>query len=152
MDKCLPNWQWFKSRVIQKFWSCSEFTVAYTRVILKVMPPILLYQPTDSEADNSGMAVEVVPSHQYSILLTCDSRRAVWQNGVYHRIVPEAKACNWISLCGKNCTHWHSLTLTEHFWWPNSRFSTVRQKLVHFSSGNSNSGSDFYEHGMQAHH
>ena len=37
------------------------------RAALKVMPPILLCWPMMSEADVGGMAVEVEPSHQYSI-------------------------------------------------------------------------------------
>ena len=34
---------------------------------LKVMPPILLHCSTTSEADVGDMAVEVEPSHQYSV-------------------------------------------------------------------------------------
>ena len=40
---------------------------ASMRAALKVMPPILLCQPMTSEADVSGMAVEVEPPRQYSI-------------------------------------------------------------------------------------
>jgi len=28
--------------------------------------------------------------------------------------------CHWILLCGKNGSHWHSLTFAEHLWSPNS--------------------------------
>ena len=37
------------------------------RVAPKVLPPILLYWPTVSDADVGVMAVEIEPSHQYSI-------------------------------------------------------------------------------------
>ena len=47
---------------------------------LKVMPPILLHCSTTSEADVGDMAVEVEPSHQYSLIFRCcvtdGSRRA----------------------------------------------------------------------------
>ena len=52
----------------------------------KVMPPILLLLPIVSEMDAGDMAVEVEPSHEYSVTFCCcaidGSRRAVWQNGV----------------------------------------------------------------------
>ena len=32
------------------------------------------------------------------------------------------KTCHWIPLCGKNGTHWHSLTLTEQLWRPTSGY------------------------------
>ena len=44
----------------------------------KVMPPILFSQHTTSEVDTGSMAVQVEPSHQYSITFCCcvtDSRR-----------------------------------------------------------------------------
>jgi hypothetical protein len=44
---------------------------------------------------------------------TDSSRGAVWQNGVWHGSAYEAETCHWIHICGKNCTHWHSLTLAE---------------------------------------
>ena len=46
-------------------------TYAYTRAALKVMPPILLCWPTTSEVVVGGMAVEVEPSHQYSVRYCC---------------------------------------------------------------------------------
>ena len=59
------------------------------------MPPILLCLPTMSEADVGGMAVEVEPSWKYFITFCCcatdGSRGAVWQNGVWHGHVSEAK-------------------------------------------------------------
>ena len=61
--------------------SCSVNPFVITRAAPKVMPPILLCWPTTSEADVGGMAVEVEPSHQYSVNFfrraTDDSRGAV---------------------------------------------------------------------------
>ena len=58
------------------------------RATLKVMPPILLCWPTKSEVGGGRMAVEVEPSHQYSITFCCSvmdgSRGAAWQSGVWH--------------------------------------------------------------------
>jgi len=70
----------------------------------------------------AGVAAEVEPSHQCSIEghVTDGSRGAVWQNSIWHRSVDEAKVCHWIPLCRKNGTLWHSLTLTERLWRPNS--------------------------------
>jgi len=86
----------------------------------KVMPPILLHQTTVSEIDVSAMAVW---SHQYSVTFCCcetdGSRGAVWQNSIWHGRVYEEKVWNWITLCGKNCTHWHSSTLAKWLWIPN---------------------------------
>ena len=42
-----------------------------TRAAWKVMPPISLCWPTVAEVDVSAMAVEVAPSHQYSITFCC---------------------------------------------------------------------------------
>ena len=51
------------------------------------MPPTLLCWPTTSEVAVSGMAVEIEPSHQYSITLcgcaTDGSGGTVSQNGMY---------------------------------------------------------------------
>jgi len=48
---------------------------------LKVLPPIILCWPSASEVDVGGMAVEVKPSHQHSVIFCCDvtdsSREAV---------------------------------------------------------------------------
>ena len=41
------------------------------RTSQKVMSPILLYWPTVSEVDVGGTAVEVEPSHQYSVEFCC---------------------------------------------------------------------------------
>jgi len=42
-----------------------------TRTSPKVIPPVLLCQPMMSEADVGSMAVEIEPSHQYSITFCC---------------------------------------------------------------------------------
>jgi len=92
----------------------------YTRAALKVMPPILLYWPTMSEASVGGGTVGVEPFHQHSITFCCcaadGSRGAVWQNGVWHGSDYETKVCQWIPLSGKNCTHWYSLKLAGCLW------------------------------------
>ena len=46
----------------------------YMRADPKVMPPILFFLPTMSEMDAGDVAVEIEPSHQYSITFTllCD--------------------------------------------------------------------------------
>jgi len=53
----------------------------FTETAPEVMPPLLLLWLTASEADVGGMAVEVKPSHQYSIkfsfCVTNGNRRAV---------------------------------------------------------------------------
>jgi len=96
-----------------------------TKAALNEMPPILLCLPTTSEADGGGAVVEAEPSHQYSVTFCCyvtdGSRRAIWQNGVWPGNVYEVKVWNWIPLCRKNGTRWHSLMLAECFWRPNSR-------------------------------
>ena len=76
------------------------------------------------EADVGGLTLEAESSCQYSImfcyLVTDDSRRAIWQNGVWHRSLYEAKMCHWIPPCGKDGTHWHLSIFAECLWSPNS--------------------------------
>jgi len=67
--------------------------------------------------------------------VTDGSRGEVWQNGVWHGSVYEAKVCRWVPPRGRNCIHWHSLMLAEHWWRPNSEHS--EGWVVHFSSGDS---------------
>ena len=97
------------------------------------------------EADVGDMAVEVELFCQYSITFCCcltdSSRGTAWQNGIWHGNVHEAKVWDWTPSCGKNSTHWHSLKLGEHLWSPSSVCEHSEVVLVHFSSGNSNSGS-----------
>ena len=49
----------------------AKAAVQHTRAAPEVMSPISLHCPTLSEADVSGMAVEVEPSHLYSITFYC---------------------------------------------------------------------------------
>ena len=115
-----------------------------TRAALKAVPPILLCWSTTSEADVGGMAVEVETSHQYSITFCChvtdSSRGAVWQDGVWCGSAKEEKVCHWTPPCGNGGTHWHLLMLAEHLWRPNKEVSMVRQWVVRFSGGESDSG------------
>jgi len=74
------------------------------------------------KADISGIAIEVEPSHRYSVTFCCcvtdGSRGAVWQNGVWRgstcQALPcEAKMCHWIPPCRKK---WHPLTFISACW------------------------------------
>ena len=71
-----------------------------TRAALKVIPTISWLRPTKSETDVGGMAVELEPSHQCPVPCGCcvtdGSGGAVWENGIWHGSVYEAKVCNWI--------------------------------------------------------
>ena len=83
-----------------------------------------LHWPMKLQVGVGDMAVEVEPSHQYSVILCChvtdDSRGTVLQNRICYGSVYEGRGCHWIPPCGKNITHWHSLKLAEHLWRPNS--------------------------------
>ena len=80
------------------------------------MPPILLPWLKTSETDAGGMAVEVELYHQYSIKFCFCVTDGIWYGSAY-----EAKVCHWIHPFRKNATHWHSSTLAEILWKPNSR-------------------------------
>ena len=60
----------------------------------KLMPPILFCEPTVSETDVGGMAGEVA-FLQYSIIFcgctTDDSRRVIWQIGIWHEVCMKQK-------------------------------------------------------------
>ena len=90
-----------------------------------------------SEEDVGGMAVEAEPSHQYPITCCCcvtdGSRGAVWQNGVWHRSMDEAKVCH-VEKMAPIDIHWHLLNVDGD---KPVDVSTVRQRMVCFSSGNS---------------
>ena len=120
-------------------------------------PPILWCWPT-SEADVGGMAVETESSHQYSLTFCCcvtdGSKEAVWQNDIWSESAYEAKVSHWIPPCGKkNGPHWHSLTLAECWWRPNSgceHSEMVGGAFQHWWQQITSTGADFYECGMQA--
>ena len=84
------------------------------RDTLGMIIPILLCWTMMSEVDGGGMAAEVEPFLQYSITFLCHaidgSRGAVWQTGVWHGSVHEAKVCRWIPPCGKK---WYLLTFID---------------------------------------
>lgn len=46
-------------------------TALYTRAALKVLSPILLCWPTTPEVGVGGVAVEVAPLHQHSVMFCC---------------------------------------------------------------------------------
>ena len=58
----------------------------YTRTAPKIMPSILFFWPTTIQVDVVGMAVEVEPFHQYSLIFCCHvtngNRGAVGQNAI----------------------------------------------------------------------
>jgi len=115
-----------------------------TRITLKVIPPILWCWHMTSEADVGDTAVEAETSYQYSITCCCcmtdGSRGASWHNGAWHGSAYEAKVCHWIPPCGKNGTHWHSLTLVERWWRPKTGCE-YNEVVVHSNSGYSDNGS-----------
>ena len=96
-----------------------------------------------SDANAGGMAAEVEPSQPYSIMccpVTDGSRGALWQSGIWHGSTYEAKRCHWIPPCGKNRTtdiHQHLVNVSGD---QTVDVSTVRLWVVHFSSGNTDSG------------
>jgi len=71
----------------------------YTKAALKVMPPILFFWPTTSEADVGGMAVDAEPSQQYPVTCcccvtdgTCDMEVHLKQRCVTELLLVEEKA------------------------------------------------------------
>ena len=107
------------------------------------MPPILLRWLMTSEVDVGGMAVRgwTFLSVFHYILLLCArwQRRGSLTKWRWHGSVDEVKGWNWIPLCRKNGTHWHSLPLVECLWkqWMRALWGSRRC----FSSGDSNMGS-----------
>ena len=124
----------------------------------KVMPLMLLCWPMMSEADVGVIAVVAELSHQCSITFCCcvtdGIRGAVWQNGVWHGSAYEAKVCQWIPPCGKNGTHWYTLTLAEHLWRPNGGCEHSEAVGDAFQQWRLQqwvtTGSNFYQLGMEA--
>jgi len=109
--------RFLKAPVWQSLLKKSIISSALSKGEMKLQGLLWLHRPTASEADVDGMAIEVEPSHQYSIPCCCcvtDGRRgAVWQNGIWHGSVHETKMWHRIPPCGKNCTHWHSSVLRD---------------------------------------
>ena len=87
----------------------------------KVMSSILLCHPT-SEVDVGGMTVEVETSHWYSVLLLYNKwqQRCSLTKWYLEWKYMRSKGIYLIPPWGKNCIHWHSLTLAEHLWRPKS--------------------------------
>ena len=82
------------------------------RAALKLMVPTLLCWSTISEANVGSVAVDVEPSHQYSITFCCCvtdvSKKALWHGSEY-----EAKAWKGIPVYRKNNSYWHLSMLAE---------------------------------------
>jgi len=103
------------------------------------MSLILVCWLTMSEVDVDDMTIEDEPTHQYPITCCCcatdSSRRAVWQNGIWHGNAYEANMQNWIPPYRKMApTDIHRCLLNTYgdqtmdlMWW-----------VVHCSSGDSN--------------
>ena len=115
------------------------------RVASKVMPPMLWYWPTTSEADVAVMTVEAESSHQYSVTFCCrvtdGSKGTVWQNGIWHGSAYDAK-------CGIEFLHNEKIALTDiHQHLLNVcrdqtvDVGTVRWWVVCFSGGDNDSAS-----------
>ena len=101
-----------------------------------VTPAILIYWPMTSEADVGGMAVEVEPSHQYSITFCCHVVVAAeveseMEEPVKQRSVIEKKMVPiGIHQCFLNSYGDQTVDVSAVRWW-----------VLCFSSGNSYSGS-----------
>jgi len=113
------------------------------RGLLWIMPPVLLYWCTTSEADVGGTAVEVEPSYLYSVMCCCHvtdgSRGAKWYL---------TWKCEWNRSVGLNSSmkkkmapvhvHWDLLDVSGD---QAVDVGTVRQQVICFRRGDSNSGS-----------
>jgi len=106
------------------------------------MSSVLLCWLTTSEVDIGSMAIEVEPSHQYSITFCCTvtdgSRGAVWQNGISWKCAwgkgMELNSLMWEKMAHIDI-HWCFLNISED---PTVDVSTVRLWVVCFSSDDSN--------------
>ena len=120
----------------------NKYTIDDKRIAPKVMPPILFYWPTRSEADVCCMAVVcwTFLSMFCYILLLCNrwkqrgslttwhlTWKCVWSKGVSLNSSTQKMAPVNIYQCLLNVYGAHTVAV-----------STVRQWLVWFSSGNSN--------------
>ena len=73
----------------------------------------------------------------------------------YLEMTYEAKVHRFIPPCGKNGTHWHSLTLSECLWWSNSGCEHSEEvggafQLWRWQQWVTSAGADFYKYGTQA--
>ena len=88
-------------------------------------------------------------SVSHYMLLLCDR----WQQTdrmVSDMEVHVRQAWNWILLCRKSCTHWHSSMFGEHLWRPNSGCGIVRGGWCISTVASDHSAVAGYdEHGMQ---
>jgi len=130
-----------------------DYIIYFVRAAPKAIPAILLYWSTVSEAD-VGTAAEVEASHQYSTIHHCcitdGSRRAdklasdtevrMKQRYVTEFLFAEEMSPTDIHGCFLNIDGDQPVDV-----------STVRQWVVHFSSGDTNSGSgaDLHKHSFQ---
>ena len=108
----------------------------YSRMAPKVMHPIILCWSTRSVVYGGCMAVEAKLSHQYSVTFCCymrdGSRGAVWQNSIWHGSVYEARGVTEFLHAEKLLSIYGDQTVGVR---------TVRQRVLHFSSGNNDIGS-----------
>jgi len=131
----------------------------YMRAPPKVTPPIFMMLAHSVRGECWCMVVDVESSHQHSIAFCCcetdGSRGAVWHNGIWHGSAYEGKVCPWIPLCRSNGTHWHSSTLAEHLWRPESGCEHSEVLSGAFQQWRqwhwvTSTGADCYKHSMQA--
>ena len=125
----------------------------------KVMPPVLLYWPTVSEADVwwYGSRSWTFPPVFCYILFLCHRqqlRGSLTQHCVTWKCVWSKCVSLNSSIQKKNGTHWHSLMLVEHWWRPNSGWEhseAVRGALQQWWQWQqfTSAGADFYDCGMQ---
>jgi len=145
-----PDSQLRVESLFEKQFACyyawfSVYKEVCTRVAPKVIPPILLCWLTSSKVNVDDVAVEIKPPCQYSVTCfycnTDVSRGAVWQNGIWHESVYEAKVCHWNPPCRKIASidiRWHLQYISGD---QRVDASTVRRWVVLFSSGDRDSGS-----------
>ena len=126
------NWDWGQLLSTVSIWgqvlrglTLYIIVIIHTMAAPKLMPPfIVLTYNIRGRCWWYGSRVWTFPPTFHSIPFCCcvtdGSRGAVWQNGVWHRSMDEAKVCHWIPPCRKNGNYWHPLTLAEHLWRPTS--------------------------------
>jgi len=106
-------------------WHLEHISVAiYTRAALKVMSHVVILAHNIRGGCWWYSSRGWTFPHHYAVPFCCrvtvGSRGLVWQNGVWCGSVYEVKVWKWGPICGKNGPHWHSSTLGEHLWRPNS--------------------------------